>query len=199
MNTPVFGILRETNESAGALLATASRVAPSPKEAKMRTKSIPDLTPAQQDRFWAKVDVPDQPSCCWEWTGSSYRDYGLFGVNNVTFRSHRIAYQLLVGEIEMGLVLDHLCRNHRCVNPDHLEPVTQKINTERAFNSTMAYLAGRTHCAYGHEYTPETTYFYSNPNSQYGGRRRCKICNSINCAKYRERRRVRRQEAKNNG
>lgn len=45
--------------------------------------------------------------------------------------AHRLIYTMLIGEIPEGMVLDHLCRNRRCVNPHHLEPVTVKENTHR--------------------------------------------------------------------
>ncbi len=45
--------------------------------------------------------------------------------------AHRVAYQLMIGQIGQGLVLDHLCKNRRCCNPEHLEPVTIRENTLR--------------------------------------------------------------------
>lgn len=53
------------------------------------------------------------------------------GSGRITRRAHRIAYELLIGPIAKGLVLDHLCRNPGCVNPDHLDPVTSAENTRR--------------------------------------------------------------------
>ena len=79
------------------------------------------------DRFWARVDV----GLCWEWTGSNDRGYGMFRLDGRTVRAHRWAWETLVGPIPRGLHLDHLCRNPPCVNPDHLEPVTQPENIRR--------------------------------------------------------------------
>lgn len=95
-----------------------------------------ELTEAEQERFWAKV----QPTgFCWYWTGSLggvTSGYGRFGVRrlrNAPFPAHRISYELLVGEIPEALVMDHhFCRNPPCVNPDHLEPVTVRENALRA-------------------------------------------------------------------
>lgn len=93
------------------------------------------------DRFWEKVDkagpvMPGMDTPCWVWTGAiGGGDYGYFMVvspyEGHAQRAHRVAYELLVGPIPDGLVLDHLCFNTRCVNPTHLEPVTQYENVMR--------------------------------------------------------------------
>jgi hypothetical protein len=73
--------------------------------------------------FWARVSrIPGQ---CWEWLGP--KDWHGYGRHS-NFVAHRIAYELAVGPIPLGLVIDHLCRNPSCVNPEHLEPVTNKVN-----------------------------------------------------------------------
>ena len=69
---------------------------------------------------------------CWLWTKSiDYGGYGRIGQRGVNARAHRVSYEHFVGPIPDGLSLDHLCRNRRCVNPDHLEPVTGSENTRR--------------------------------------------------------------------
>lgn len=84
-----------------------------------------------EERFFSKVDAG---GVCWEWTaGLNARGYGVFGVGRrQNSYAHRWAYMHLVGPIPDGLTLDHLCRNTRCVNPDHLEPVTRAENNRRA-------------------------------------------------------------------
>lgn len=87
-------------------------------------------------RFWAKVHKPIGDAGCWEWTGATYRGgYGhlqrtVAGVAR-SLSSHRYAYECIVGPIPNRYVLDHLCRNHACCNPEHLEPVTVLVNTKR--------------------------------------------------------------------
>lgn len=114
------------------------------------------------DRFVEKFRVDDD-SPCWLWTaarggkGSKDQQYGKFYVNGKLESAHRVAYWLFVGPIPDGLHIDHLCRNRQCVNPAHLEPVTQIVNTLRGVGFT-ATNARVTHCPQGHEYDVANTY-----------------------------------------
>lgn len=114
--------------------------------------------------YTRKVVMSLLASSCWYWAKAPNKaGYGTHWVEGKVYRAHRFVYEALVGEIPEGLVLDHLCKNKLCVNPDHLEAVTQKVNMERGLH------AQKTHCPHGHEYTPENTYLYDN-------RRTCKTC-----------------------
>ena len=69
---------------------------------------------------------------CWEWQGfCTKKGYGHKSYKGTTVRAHRHYYEKLVGPVPDGLVLDHLCKNKKCVNPTHLEPVTNKENLNR--------------------------------------------------------------------
>ncbi|WP_406502192.1 HNH endonuclease [Streptomyces sp. NBC_01590] len=83
---------------------------------------------------------------CWLWTRSRNRDgYGWASLNDRTHQAHRLVYILIKGCPEEDKVLDHLCRVRHCVNPDHLEPVTNRQNLERGNTP-----AGATTCSKGH-------------------------------------------------
>jgi hypothetical protein len=111
------------------------------------------------ERFWEKVLKTDG---CWIWQGTMRDDgYGLFSVTGVSFRAHRIAYEIEVDSIPEGMTLDHTCHNadpnciagskcphRRCVNPAHLEPATLEENTERGKRGDL--FRRRTHCRRGH-------------------------------------------------
>lgn len=95
-------------------------------------------------RFWAKVDRRGEVEC-WPWLGALMgRDvadgggYGYFWRRAGSCYAHRIAYELSAGPIPAGLFIDHLCRNRQCVNPAHLEPVTNGENQRRGYAARAA-------------------------------------------------------------
>jgi hypothetical protein len=122
-------------------------------------------------RFWSKVDKRGSFEC-WPWLGTIDRDgYGRFRLAspNRSDPAARMSYRMLVGPIPDGLVIDHVwargCTRRDCVNPAHLEPVTNGENIRRSEP------ARRSHCPRGHEYTPDNTSLTS------GTGRTCVICN----------------------
>jgi hypothetical protein len=125
------------------------------------------------DRIRARINltpckVPDLHGPCWEWTGSDNGNgYGRPRVDGKNQLVHRYAYTVLVGPIPPGLQIDHLCRNRRCCNPDHLEPVTNLENSLRSDRAT------RTHCARGHPLSGDNL-ILKKPGER--GRRRCRAC-----------------------
>lgn len=117
-------------------------------------------------RFWKKVEKTEG---CWLWTASlDGKGYGQLQVGTLAKpkmkRAHRISYELAHGEIPEGMVIDHLCRQTRCVNPEHLEAVTFQENLLRGNGGRL-----RTKCAKGHDFSPENT-------AIRGGKRKCKQC-----------------------
>lgn len=87
-----------------------------------------DKKPTLTDRFWAKVKKTET---CWEWTAAvSSSGYGEFWAETRLVKAHRFSWEISGRSLEVGLVLDHTCRNRVCVNPSHLRQVTQKQNME---------------------------------------------------------------------
>lgn len=107
------------------------------------------------DRFWAKVDK-DGPGGCWLWTAAKNpKGYGRFYLDGRNQLAHRVAYLLVVGPIPPGLQLDHVvargCLHRHCVNPHHLEPVTNRENLLRSpLSVVFRPRILKTHCIHGH-------------------------------------------------
>lgn len=81
-----------------------------------------------EERFWGKVEKTDG---CWLWTaGRDSGGYGNFYLNGREAKAHRVSYELSVGPIPPGMLIDHRCFNPSCVNPGHLRVVTRKQNNE---------------------------------------------------------------------
>lgn len=132
----------------------------------------------KNNRFWSKVN---KTNSCWNWKGSQNgTGYGKVFLNKKYWYVHRFSYELHIGKIPEGLVIDHLCRNRACANPEHLEAVTQKINIQKGLSGkhTNHFNNFKTHCPQGHEYTKENTYFRKIKKN-----RRCKICTRLSNTK----------------
>lgn len=127
------------------------------------------------ERFWSRVDflggidhVSDPLSTaegeCWTWRGAlTEAQYGRFRVFGRWVAAHRVAYRDFGARLPDDLDIDHLCRNHSCVRPSHLEAVTAQVNMSRGIN------AMKSHCKNGHEFTESNTL-------RSGLRRLCATC-----------------------
>lgn len=131
---------------------------------------IQPLSPEEYDAFWGKA-APDGTGCL-VWTG--YIDpsgYARYEHRGQRIRVHRIAYVDTHGSIPDGTIIDHLCRNRACINPDHLEAVDNWTNVRRG-TSPVALNWRKTHCKRGHEFTPENTII----PAKRPGQRHCRRC-----------------------
>ena len=129
-------------------------------------------------KLWEKVK---REGDCWVWTGTvANRGYGSIhheGRNG--YLPHRLSWELLRGPSPEGLVLDHMCQNRRCVNPCHLDPVTNRVNILRG-KSIAAQNFIKTECINGHEFSQKNT------RIRKDGSRICKECERERLRKFRE-------------
>jgi len=116
----------------------------------------------------------DTTSHCWIWTSTTNnKGYGRFSVNAKPVLAHRFSYELFKGDIPTGMELDHLCRNPKCVNPNHLEAVTHKENGLRGNSGLWQKL--KMHCPKGHPLKEPN--LVKRKHSHPG--RECKVCHNL--------------------
>ncbi len=125
-------------------------------------------------RIFSKVKVSGENFYkgvpCWEWQNALTKfGHGRIRVGYAHRLAHRFVYELFVGIVPSHLECDHLCRNPKCVNPVHIEPVTHQENMLRG-NSVSGVNARKTHCPYGHEFIG------NNLLPKKSGQRACRTC-----------------------
>lgn len=157
------------------------------------TRCSPECPRAIEGRLLSYISI-DPSTECWSWTGHvTNGGYGQVKVAGEMRLAHRAAYALWRGPLTPSLTIDHLCRNTRCINPQHLEEVTQRENILRG-TGVAAQNIRKTACPQGHPYAGENLRSY-----RYSGRmiRACRTCtNARNLINLRNRRaRLLRQKA----
>jgi len=133
----------------------------------LKSKTIPKFE--NHERLFSKIKCEENG--CWLFTGYiSNRGYGTIGIGDITYQAHRVSWSIFNGELTQGLVLDHICHNRACVNPEHLREVKHKTNTLENSLSPAAANKIKTHCIRGHEFSTDNTIIKIN------GNRGCRAC-----------------------
>lgn len=129
-----------------------------------------------------RMSYPEPNTGCWIWAHDSVT--GGYGrawdkIQRKKKLAHRLSYETYVGPIPEGLTIDHLCANPHCINPQHLQPKTQKENSLSSGRSPAKLNKAKTHCPKGHEYNIVNTFVHKD------GRRDCRTCrNASSLARY---------------
>ena len=138
-----------------------------------------DPEPGVADRFWGKVAVQKDAQACWLWEGQidAPLPYGKAYIflegKKRRLPAHRMAWALVHGYWPFDHI-DHLCNNHQCVNPNHLDDVTRRENIRRLVARGRNYNAQKALCPRGHPYDKAR----ARSNGQGSGVfRYCSICN----------------------
>lgn len=129
------------------------------------------------ERVLRRITI-DEATGCWLFDGSGPSGYGQVEAQRTetgqrrTVLAHVLLWVIEHGPVPDGMELDHLCRRRRCCNPDHLEPVTSRVNTRRGVGLS-AQRAAMTHCVRGHEFNDVNSY------TNAKGQRVCRVCRNL--------------------
>ncbi len=127
-----------------------------------------ELFSSERKKFIENIDITDENCINWPFkltpSGYSYLSH-----HGITIGAYRYSYEYHKGSLIKGLVIDHLCRNRACVNPNHLDQVTNIVNVARGVGQSVINKL-KTHCAAGHE--------YNEPNTRVdkANKRSCRAC-----------------------
>lgn len=102
-------------------------------------KNIVSLKEKPRAKKKTPAYIVDEKTGCWEWQRAKIRGYGIINRRDYRMYAHRYYYQKYKGNIPEDKVLDHLCGNPSCVNPDHLEPVTAAENIRRGNKTKLMH------------------------------------------------------------
>lgn len=162
---------------------TAEPKKPKPEMLVRREKLFPsnvfEISKEREAQFWLKVDRFSSPAGCWLWTGYiANSGYSTTSIGGKSVLGHRVSAFLHGIIAPAGSVIDHVCRNRICVNPDHLRVVTMKQNALENSVGQARRNALKTRCKNGHPFSGDNLMVSKNG-------RRCRTCDAIWGASYR--------------
>jgi hypothetical protein len=117
--------------------------------------------------------VVDPETGCFEWQRGLVTGYGKVWLDGKWYVAHKLAWEALIGSVPEDKDLDHLCRNRKCWNIEHLEPVPHRINLLRGPETEATRNSAKTECKRGHPFDDENTGYKAN------GWRYCRACNQM--------------------
>lgn len=124
------------------------------------------MTNRQLSNFLKKIDFKNG---CWIWKAAlNNSGYGIFGMKPKLLLAHRVSYELFVSPIPYDLVIDHVCKNTKCVNPEHLRLLSHAKNS-CIRKGGLQIIDGKEYCQNRHLFYGENIYIE-------GKKRRCRIC-----------------------
>lgn len=128
------------------------------------------MTRKEYKRIMSKTLEPNGKGC-WNWKGAKVSDegYGIIRYRGSNTLVHRLMYELFKGEIKYNLVVDHICNNPSCINPSHLQAITQKENLDRSSLTLSSIAKAKISCVNGHLLEGENLKIDQ-------GKRRCATC-----------------------
>ena len=115
---------------------------------------------------------------CWIWQGRcDNKGYGVLTCRGRIYKAHRVSYTMFIGSIPPDLVIDHLCRTRNCVNPEHMEPVSNDENIRRGAWAALTQ-SQKTHCVHGHPFSGDNLRVdvSRRRGRPVSSRRTCKTC-----------------------
>lgn len=127
------------------------------------------------ERLLARFTINENE--CFEYNGTiSDQGYGIMNIKSKNIRTHRLAWQLMVGPIPEGLCVLHHCDNRKCFNTEHLYLGNRADNMRDTIERDhfKSWHRDKTQCKRGHEFTEDNTYI--RPNNVG---RRCRTCQKV--------------------
>lgn len=156
----------------------------------LNSETTLNISDAERDRFWSKVDrngqiVRPELGECWTWRGGhTGRGYSSFTLRGRQVLAHRLSLAIKLGGLPADMRACHHCDNPGCVNPKHLFAGTATDNSRDMVEKGRLVSAQRskTHCPKGHPYSGDN--LRERVRSTGHRERTCRTCKKARCKAY---------------